>query len=911
MRHRIVSLRLLAATLLLLTAVLVGGVRFYHTQQQLLQSEAEDELQAIADLKVNQIAAWRAERLADAGVLSRNSLVVEEVTAFFANPQATSQQERLLDRFQDLVDLYHYADVILVDPEGEVRLAQSGSLAPLDPEALRFIAEALRTRQPVLTTLHQNTADPEPHIATVAPLFASDDPAAPAVGAIILRSDATQFLFPLIQSWPLSSTSAETLIVRRDGDAVLFLNELRHQSGTALNLRIPLTETNVPAVMAVLGEEGIVSGLDYRGVEVLSVLRAIPDSDWYMVAKIDTAEVLADWITRSRLIIALMVGAVAILGLAGWSTWQGYEKTNLQRLYQEEKARQESEARYHTTLFSIGDGVIVTDSQARVTLLNPVAEALTGWTQAEAIGRPLEEIFVIVNEETRAPVESPVERVLQEGVIVGLANHTLLLARDGREIPIADSGAPIHAGAGEISGVVLVIRDQTDERAAQMKLAASEQRYRSFFENNRAVMLLVDPETAQIMDANPAAALYYGWDHETLCSMRIDEINTLSTDEVLSEMAAARAEKRNQFLFRHHRADGTIRDVEVYSVAVTLEGRQLLYSIVHDVTDRLEAERQVRLNESRLQSLFRISQHDAEDIQTLLDYALAEALQLTESQFGYIYHYDEDKRRFILNTWSGGVMDECTVIEPQTEYDLDLTGLWGEVVRQRKPILVNDFQESQPLKKGYPEGHVALHKYLSVPVFRGEQIVAVVGMANKTTDYTQTDIWQLSLLMDSVWKIVDRKRAEEALRASEALNRTILDNLPVGIAMSDADPAGKASYMNDNFVRLYRTTREAVVDRDTFWEAAYEDPEFREVMKQRIMADITSGDPARMYWEAIPITREGEETTYISARNTPIKGTALMLSTVWDITELRRSELEREEEHNLTRALRDTAAALI
>ena len=125
--------------------------------------------------------------------------------------------------------------------------------------------------------------------------------------------------------------------------------------------------------------------------------------------------------------------------------------------------RLETEARLRhsleTTLRSIGDAVIATDVKGAVTFLNPVAERLTGWTQEEALGRPVRDVFRIVNEETRAPVESPVERVLREGAVVGLANHTVLVAKDGRETPIDDSGAPIRDASGTMMGVVLVFRD--------------------------------------------------------------------------------------------------------------------------------------------------------------------------------------------------------------------------------------------------------------------------------------------------------------------------------------------------------------------------------------------------------------------------------------------------------------------
>jgi PAS domain S-box-containing protein len=143
------------------------------------------------------------------------------------------------------------------------------------------------------------------------------------------------------------------------------------------------------------------------------------------------------------------------------------ERRERERARAESAAIARSERWLRATLNSIGDAVIVTDDQGLVMLINPVAAALTGWSEQEARGLSVEQVFRIVNEHSREPVESPIARVIREGVVVGLANHTILLARDGREIPIDDSGAPVRGEDERLNGVVMVFRDITDRRRAE------------------------------------------------------------------------------------------------------------------------------------------------------------------------------------------------------------------------------------------------------------------------------------------------------------------------------------------------------------------------------------------------------------------------------------------------------------
>lgn len=157
--------------------------------------------------------------------------------------------------------------------------------------------------------------------------------------------------------------------------------------------------------------------------------------------------------------------------------------------------------------------------------------------------------------------------------------------------------------------------------------------------------------------------------------------------------------------------------------------------------------------------------------------------------------------------------------------------------------------------------------------------------------------------------ITERRQAEEALKESDSFIRSVMDNLPIGIAVNSVDPTVSFKYMNDNFPGFYRTTREALASPAGFWSAVYKDPDFREEVRKRVLDDCSSGDPDRMHWIDVPITRNGDETKYIEARNTPIPDKKLMVSTVWDVTARKQLELALLHEQELYEDLVNTLPA--
>jgi PAS domain S-box-containing protein len=162
-----------------------------------------------------------------------------------------------------------------------------------------------------------------------------------------------------------------------------------------------------------------------------------------------------------------------------------------------------------------------------------------------------------------------------------------------------------------------------------------------------------------------------------------------------------------------------------------------------------------------------------------------------------------------------------------------------------------------------------------------------------TEPITDSATGQLEEVLTTFYDITDQRRTEQALRHSEAFIKTVLDNLPIGIAVNSVDPAVKFDYMNDRFPEYYRTTREALADPDAFWDVVYEDPEFREEMKKRVIDDCASGDPQRMHWADIPLVRKGRKTTYITAKNIPVPDKQMAISVVWSVTDRKLAEEEQ------------------
>lgn len=204
----------------------------------------------------------------------------------------------------------------------------------------------------------------------------------------------------------------------------------------------------------------------------------------------------------------------------------------------------------------------------------------------------------------------------------------------------------------------------------------------------------------------------------------------------------------------------------------------------------------LELSQMRLQTLYQLSQMINEPEDSLKDFALEASVRITDSQIGYIYFMNEDETVLSLYAWSQHVMAQCQIAKPQTEYLVANTGLWGEAVRQRRPIITNDYELSLPHKKGYPVGHVIIKRHMNIPLVDNGKIVLLAGVGNKEEPYTEDDVRQLTLVMETMWRLVNKKRTEVFLRQlSQAVEQS-----PASIMITDV--RGRIEYINSTFTHV-------------------------------------------------------------------------------------------------------------
>lgn len=364
--------------------------------------------------------------------------------------------------------------------------------------------------------------------------------------------------------------------------------------------------------------------------------------------------------------------------------------------------------------------------------------------------------------DSRERIEKAVNEAVEKGVSYDLELE--MITAKGTHKWVRTIGNPMIED-GKVVTVTGALQDITERKMAEEAVHEAEKKYRLIFENSplgifhfnsNGIVTHCNEKFLHIIGLKKKEDVI-GFD---MVAGIKDKLMRKAVDDVLSR-------KVGHFEGRYHTVISG-KDVYLkadYSPNIGDDGSFLGgIGIFGDISVRKKAEEALRLDESRLEALWKINQMSDISLKEIADFVQEEAVRLTQSKIGYVAFLNDDGETLTVYSWSKNIMKECRVKGKKLEYSLAGTGVWGEAVRQGKAIIVNDFQAPNPLKHGYPEGHITIQRYMGIPIVDGKKIVGDAGVANKEEEYNDADVRQLTLFMEGMWRMIQRKRAEDKLR---------------------------------------------------------------------------------------------------------------------------------------------------
>jgi PAS domain S-box-containing protein len=466
-----VPYQLLALFVVLATAIGAMAYWFHIEQKDTVERDVRNQLLTIADIKVRELSTWRTRRLGDARAILADRMALTVIRRVLAGKANASERADVYAWMDALSKHLRYPSVRLLDRQGRLVLSVGPRFG--NDERLRTLVEqTLQASDVVARDFHRDSPSGPVHLALNLALRLAPDPA--AFGVLALGIDPETYVYPLLQTWPVASASGETVLVRRDGGEAVYLNRLRGRENSAVNLRVPMSQTDVAAVEAVRGKEGNIEALDYRGVPVFAAVRRVPDTPWYLVAKMDEDEVQAP---VRRLSLVLGLGAVSLILAVGaiivlwWRRQQflfyreRYEAEIERRALEERttQALQESESRFRAIFEQAAIGMAQASLDGRFVQLNQRYSEITGYSREELIQLTIREITHLDD------VDRTEQRLAQllSGELPSCAMEKRYLRKDGGVVWVNLTASLLRSPSGDPLNFIALVQDITGQKRAE------------------------------------------------------------------------------------------------------------------------------------------------------------------------------------------------------------------------------------------------------------------------------------------------------------------------------------------------------------------------------------------------------------------------------------------------------------
>jgi PAS domain S-box-containing protein len=501
--------------LIIMVSTAITGSIYYNYQKDNLLTEKIQELSSISDLKIRHITQWRFERLSDGKFLGENIMQAGKLSDVLSNKTPLQPGDIISKILKSLTENYDYKQALLTDRQGKALYSYPGRYAIEGEHLDQVLKEITKEPNVAMTDIQSDKSGSFPHLDLIVPLIDKEINDTLVLGFLILQIDPAKVLYPLLQIWPTPSRTAESLIVRKEGDEIVFMNELRHLKNSPLTLRKPSSEEKLPAAMAFRGIKGTIDGIDYRNVPVVASMKKIPGTQWYMIAKIDRDEVFSILNSQMRLVVMVLVLFIATIGLfLGFILWNQRVLFYRER-YEDELNRLALFKHFDYILKFANDIIFLLDNDLKIVEANDRALESYLFNRDEMIGMNLN---MIQAPGTLSDLASKIGIVNDRGSATFETSH---MRKDGTIFPVEISSRLVNID--ESVYYQTIGRDITERKQAEETLLESELRFRKIFEESPFPMVMTGKDFG-IIRANGSFCSMTGYSELELKLRTLDSL---------------------------------------------------------------------------------------------------------------------------------------------------------------------------------------------------------------------------------------------------------------------------------------------------------------------------------------------------------------------------------------------------
>ena len=567
----------------------ITGVIYYKYEKESLLAEKLQELSAISDLKIRQITQWRFERLADGRFIGDNIMLVGRMSAILDSSPVMVRDGMISQIMKSLTENYDYRSAMIADRQGRVRFSFPVTDSLVGADMKQELQDIARNGQVVLTDLSTGTKLDFANLGLVVPLTDRKISDTLIRGFLILRIDPDKVLYPLLKLWPTSSKSAESVLVRKEGGQVVYMNEPRDLKDTGLVLNKEATDDKLPAAMAFRGIKGTLDAVDYRNIRVVAAMKKIPGTQWYMISKIDREEVFAVLKSQMRLMVTILVLFIAAIGLfMGFLMWNQRVVFYRER-YEAELDRLALFKHFDYILKFANDIIFLLDSNLKIEEVNDRALETYMFPRIEMLGLSL---MSIQAPETFSNIPGQMETVNGTG---SSTFETVHRRRDDSVFPIEISARLVNIEGSKYYQIIG--RDITERKLAEETLRESEMRFRKIFEESPFPMVITGKDFG-IIRANSSFCSMTGYNEEELKLLTLNELSHPedTTDDAVNFMRLIAGDipvyQREK---RYLRKEGSVI-IGSSTISIVRNNRdeaQFFIGMVEDITLKKKAEQEL------------------------------------------------------------------------------------------------------------------------------------------------------------------------------------------------------------------------------------------------------------------------------------------------------------------------------